>query len=148
MITFALFIWVTMKFIWPPVMAALAERQKKIAEGLAAAERGEHELMLAQKKVAEQIRETRVQAGKIIEEAKHRADQVIVEAQQRAREEGQRLLEVAQSDIAKEVQKAKKELQQQVATWAVAGAERILAQKIDVAANDALLKNLINDIEK
>src|SRR3989338_9394725 len=92
MLTFAVLIWVTMKYIWPPVIKAMEERQKKIAEGLAAAERGKHELELAHRKVAEQLRDAKTQAAEILEQAGHRANAMMDDAKEQARHEGARLI--------------------------------------------------------
>lgn len=146
MITFALFVWFTMKYVWPPLTKALAERQKRIAEGLAAAERGVHELKLAQDKAAKQLREAKAQAALIVEQANKRAGQIIDEAKAQAREEGQHLFHLAKADIAQELQSAKQQLRGQIASIAVVGAERILGRHIDEALNNDLLEKLVTEI--
>ncbi len=147
MITFALFVWFTMKYVWPPITKALDERQKKIADGLAAAERGVHELQLAQNKAIECLRDARQQAAEVLDQANKRAAQIMDEAKVTAREEGQRLITVARADITREVEMAKQELQQQVGIIALQGAEKILARQIDAAANQDILAALIQQIQ-
>jgi len=135
-----------MKFIWPPVIKALEDRQAKIAEGLASGERGERALELAEHKVIEQLRDAKLQAAEIIEKANHRGSQLIDEAKVKAREEGLRLLELAREEVQQEVNSAKQALRQQVAGIAIAGAEKILNRNIDEAANRDILDNLIKEI--
>jgi F-type H+-transporting ATPase subunit b len=146
MITFALFVWFTMKYVWPPIMKALADRQNKIAEGLAAAERSVHQLELAKHKIAEQLREAKGQAAEILEIANRRSAQLIEEAKKNARDEGERLIVLAQAEIVREVETAKQHLRKQVADIALAGAEQILGQHIDAKANQDLLAKLINEL--
>lgn len=146
MITFALFVWFTMRFVWPPLTKMLDERQGKIADGLAAAERGHRELELAQHRITEELREAKLQTNEIIEQAHRRANQIVDEAKAQAVEEGNRLAKLAQEDIAQEVNRAREDLRQQVAALAVAGAERILQREIDTAANETLLKDLVKEL--
>jgi F-type H+-transporting ATPase subunit b len=126
MIAFALFTWFCMKYVWPPMMAALTERQKKIAEGLDAASRAEHDLELAKQRVVEQLREGKDQAAAIIEQANRRGISIIEEAKEQARREVDRIKEGARAEIEQELMQAKEALRTQVAKLAVAGAERIL----------------------
>ncbi len=146
MITFTLFIWFTLKFVWPPITKALANRQAKIAEGLAAAERGEKSLELAQQKTTERLREAKHEASHILDQANHRANDIIEAAKSKAREEGERLLGLAQQEIVQEVAQAKQNLRERVALLAVQGAERIIEKEIDSAANQALLDDLIETL--
>ena len=146
MITFAIFVWFTMKYVWPPITKALDDRQKKIAEGLAAAERGQHDLQLAQHKVVEQLKEAKHHAAEMLEQANKRADQIIEEAKATARAEGQRLAALAKADIANEVENAKQELRKQVGMIAIQGAEKILKRHIDTAANQDIVAALIKQI--
>lgn len=143
MITFILFIWFTMKYVWPPITKALADRQVKIAEGLAAGERGEKALELAKEKTTQQLREAKKEASHILDQANHRANEIIEAAKVKAREEGERLIALAQQDIVQEVLQAKRTLREQVAHLVVQGAEKIIAKQIDKAANQALLDDLI-----
>lgn len=146
MITFAIFVWFTMKYVWPPITKALDERQKKIADGLSAAERGVHELELAQNKAAEYLREAKVHAADIIEQANKRASLVIEEAKRKGFEEGQRMILLANDEIAREVESAKQVLKQQVATLAIQGAEKIISKNLDTAANQVLIDDFIKQI--
>lgn len=146
MITFMIFVGFTMKFVWPPITKALADRQAKIADGLAAAERGKQELELAQQKAVEKLRKARMEASDIIETAQRRASQIVEAAKQDAEQEGKRILEHAQAEIVRELQQAKQALREQVATVAVSGAEKILQRNIDTAANKDILDSLIEEI--
>lgn len=146
MLVFAVFVWFTMKFVWPPLVKALHERQEKIADGLAAAERGRRELELAQHRAKDEMKLAKVQSAEIIEKANRRASQIIDEAKDDARTESMQLAKIAQEHIAQEVNRAKDVLRKQVATLAVAGAEKILMREIDEQANHALLDNLIKEI--
>src|SRR5690554_6139944 len=110
MISFALFVWFCMKFVWPPVTQAMRERQAKIAEGLDAANRAERDLELAQEKATSQMRESKEQAAEIIENANKRENQIIVEAKEAAKAEGAGLLAAAKAEVEKEVNVAKKTL--------------------------------------
>lgn len=145
-ITFALLVWVIMKFVWPHVIKAMEDRQAQIAAGLAAAEKGVYELEVSQHKAAEQVRDAKIQAADILEQANKRAGRIIDEAKERAREEGNRLLAIAQADIEQEVQTAKQELRKQLGVIAVSGAEKILQRHIDTTADHDLLQQLITEI--
>lgn len=145
-ITFAVFVWFCMKFVWPPIMAALQERQKKIADGLAAAERGAQEQHLAEKAAAEKLAAAKLQASEIINQAQKRASEIIDEAKSDARSEGDRLVAAAQSEIEQEVHRAKETLRQQVAGIAVAGASKVLEREIDEQAHADILDKLVTEI--
>ncbi|MGQ0656925.1 MAG: F0F1 ATP synthase subunit B [Chromatiales bacterium] len=138
-ITFFLFVWFCMRFIWPPLMRALAERRRKIADGLAAGERGKLDLELAAQRSAEVLREAKQQASEIIAHAEKRGAELIEEARAGANMEGERLLAAAKADIAQEVSRAKEALRGQVAALAVAGAEKILRREVDAKAHSDLL---------
>lgn len=142
MIAFAFFVWFCMKYVWPPLTAALAERQKKIADGLEAAERAEKDLELAQARATEQLKQAKVEASGIIEQANKRASQIVDEAKDQAREEGKRLIAGAQAEIEQEINRAKEHLRTQVASIAVAGAEKILEASIDESAHAELTEKL------
>ena len=145
-ITFAVFVWFCMKFVWPPIMSALTQRKEKIAEGLAAADRGKHEQELAQKKAAEKLHEAKQQAAEIISRAEKRAAEIIEESKHEAREEGERLVAAAQAEISQEVNRAKEVLRGKVVEIATAGAGRILKRELDATANDELIKDLVAQI--
>lgn len=146
MLVFAAFVWFTMKFVWPPLSKALEERQDKIADGLAAAERGRRELELAQHRVKDELKQAKAQASEIIEKANRRAAQMVDEAKDDARLEAQKLAKVAQDQITQEVNQARSALRKEVAALAVAGAEKILKREVDESANSSLLDNLIEEI--
>ena len=146
MLVFVIFIWVTMRFIWPPLMKALETRRKTIADGLAAAEEGKKALELAEIKAKEQLTEAKTQAAHIIEQANQRASHIIDESKTRAREEGDHLLQLAKGEIEQEYNAAKEKLMKQVSSIAVAGAERILQHEVDKASNDRLVDELVSEI--
>lgn len=146
MLVFAVFVWFTMRFVWPPLVKALEERQEKIAEGLAAAERGRRELELAQHRAKDEMKQAKVQSSEIVEKANRRAAQILDEAKDAARSEAQKLAKMADEHISQEVNRAKDGLRKQVAALAVAGAEKILVREIDEQTNHALLDNLIKEI--
>lgn len=142
-ITFLVFVWFCMKFIWPPIMAALEERKGKIAEGLAAADRGRHEQELAQKKATETLYEAKQQATEIINRGEKRGAEIVEEAKVEAREEAERIKAAAAAELEQEVNRAREALRGQVVSIATAGAGRILKRELDASANDELLKDLV-----
>ncbi len=142
MITFALLVWFTMKYVWPPIMQALEERKKRIAEGLAAAERGQHEMGLAEKRASGLLREAKDQAADIVGLAQKRAGELVEESKLSAREEGERIVTAARTDIDREVQKAREGLRQQVAELAVEAAEQILRKEVDRGRHSEIIDNL------
>ena len=132
--------------VYHAICLALHERQEKIADGLAAAERGRRELELAQHRAKDEMKQAKAQAAEIVEKANRRASQIIDEAKDDARTESVQLAKIAQEHIVQEVNRAKDVLRKQVATLAVAGAERILMREVDEKANHTLLDNLIKEI--
>lgn len=145
-ITFSVFVWFTMKFVWPPLMRAMEERRKKIADGLAAAEQGKKELELAQIKVKEQLTEAKTEAARIIEQANQRAHHIVEESKQKARIEGDRLIKLAKDEIEQEYNTTKEQLMEHVSDLAVAGAEIILRREVDKKSNDRLVDELVSEI--
>ncbi|WP_330924983.1 F0F1 ATP synthase subunit B [Candidatus Sororendozoicomonas aggregata] len=141
-IAFAFFVWFCMKYVWPPLMQVLNDRQKKIADGIAAAKRAEQDLALARDKSTAKLREAREQAQIIIDQANKRATQIVDEAKQQARVEGDRLKAAAEAEIEREASLARQALRNQVAALAVVGAERILGEQVDQAANSKLVDDL------
>jgi len=139
--------WVTMKFIWPPLMAAIEERQRKIADGLAAADKGEKSLAEAQSAAAEIVKEARGQAGKIVDQANRRSNEMIDEAKSTASNEGARLIGEARSEVALEKGRLRDQLRGEVGSLAVAGAARILGREIDAKAHADLIEQLAREIE-
>lgn len=145
-ITFAFFVWFTMKFVWPPITKALDERQNKIAEGLAAAERGEKELELARYKAVQDLKEAKLQAAEIIDKAQKRAAHLLDEAKQAAQTESARLIQVAQEQIEQEMNQAKDSLRKQVSKLAIAGTEKILEREVNEQTHQAIFDKLVQEI--
>jgi F-type H+-transporting ATPase subunit b len=146
MISFAILVWFTTKFIWPQLNGAIEERQKKVAEGLAAAERARAELKDADAKVAAEIKQARVQSTDIIDKAQAQANAIIEKARVEATEEINRLKTQAQDEIATMAQRAREQLREQVGSLAIKGAEKIVQREIDPAAHKALLDQLAAEI--
>ena len=145
-ITFFVFVWFVMKFIWPPLINALNERKKKIADGLAAAEHGKHEQELAEKRAKERLLEAKQQANDILEQARKRANEIVDEAKGAAHEEGERIKAAAQAEIDQEINRAKEQLRGQVSAIALAGAEKVLKKEIDAKAHSQVLDDLVAQI--
>ena len=145
-IAFFFFTWFCMKFVWPPVIEALRERQKKIADGLDAADRASRDLELAQEKATQALREGKEQAAAIIEQANKRANQIVDEAKEQAITEGSRLKDAAQAEIEQEKNRAKEALRAEVATLAIAGAEKILGKVVDSKASAELVDKLAAEL--
>jgi F-type H+-transporting ATPase subunit b len=145
-ITFAIFIWFTVKFVWPPLQRAMEARQKTIAEGLAAAERGRLDLQAAAKRANEMMGEAKQQVQEIIAQADRRAAQIVEEAKGAAKAEGDRLLAGARAEIDQEFSRAKEALREQVAALAIAGAEKILRREVDAKAHANLLSQLKQEL--
>ena len=145
-ITFALFVWFCMKFIWPPVMGALEARRKEIADGLAAAERGQHEQELAEKRAAEHIKDAKGQASDIIAQAQKRANEIVDEAKGDARTEAERIKAGADAEIEQEINRAREHLRQEVVTLAISGAEKILKKEVNKDAHASSLNELATQL--
>ena len=145
-IAFAIFVWFTAKFVWPPLMTAIENRQKAIADGLAAAEKGKLELANADKKTTEVLGEARGRANEIISSAEKRAAQMIDEAKVAARSEGDRIVSGAKAEVDQEVFRAKESLRAQVAALAVSGAEKILRREVNAQAHADLLTQLKQEL--
>ncbi len=146
MLVFFVFGWFTMKFVWPPLTKALDERAKRIADGLAAAERGNATLKDAMVRFQQIEADARTRAQEIIAQTEKRANTIIEEAKAAAKDEGERLISSAKAEIASEVQRAKDELRDQVAQLAVAGAEKILRREIDTKAHAELLAQMRQEL--
>lgn len=146
MITFIVFILFTMKFVWPPIKKAMDEREKRIADGLASADRGQHELELGKKKAAETIREAKQQAAEIIEQANRRSAEIVDEAREEGRRAADRERANAEVQIEQEVNQARTELRKQVSELAIQGASRILEREVDAKAHGAMLKKLADQL--
>ena len=146
MLSFAVFVWFTMKFVWPPIVKAMEERKAKIAEGLAAAERGQHEQELAEKRAKESLHEAKRQAAEIKNNAEKQAALIVEEARDKAKEEGHRQLLAAQAEIEQETNKAREVLRAKVAELAVLGAEKILRKEIDANAHRDIVESVARQI--
>ncbi|MBB1313228.1 MULTISPECIES: F0F1 ATP synthase subunit B [Aliivibrio] len=141
-IAFALFVWFCMKYVWPPIMEAIEERQKKIADGLSAAERAAKDLDLAQANASDQLKEAKRAATEIIEQANKRKGQILDEAREEALTERQKILTQGEAELETERNRARDELRKQVATLAVIGAEKILERSINLEAQKDILDNI------
>lgn len=146
MIFFAGFVLFCMKFVWPPIMNALNEREKKISDGLAAADRAGKDLGLAQEKAKKELREAKLQASELIDQANKRSSQIIDEAKEIARQEGERLIAAAHGEIEQEKNRVKEALRSELAAIAVAGAEKILGSTIDASKHGELLNKLAAEL--
>lgn len=145
-IAFFLVAWLVMKFGWPHIIAAIEERQAKIAEGLAAADRARQELADADARVADEIRKARAEAAAILDKAQQQANQIVEKARNDAIVEATKQKAIAAADIEAQAHKAREELRTQVASLAVAGAQKILKREIDANAHKALIDQLVAEI--
>ncbi|MEI7614521.1 MAG: F0F1 ATP synthase subunit B [Betaproteobacteria bacterium] len=143
---FFILAWFTMKFVWPPIMKALDERATKIAEGLAAAERGRHSLDLAAKHSAETVREGKEKVADLLAQAEKRALQIVEDAKLQAKIEADKVVLGAKAEIEQEAARVKESLRERVAELAVAGAEKILLREIDVKAHGDMLAAIKKDL--
>ncbi len=146
MLTFAVLVWFIKAVLWEPMLKMLDERKKRIAEGLAAAERGQHEKELAEERAKAALREAKQQAAEIIAQAQRRANEIVDEAKAQARAEGERLLAAARAEIDQEVVQAREALRKEVARVAVEGARKIVAKEIDPATHARVLEELAAEI--
>ena len=145
-ISFIIFVYLCMKYVWPPLTAALAERQKKIAEGLDAADKATRDLEAAQQSVEAELQKSKAQAAELIEQANKRANQIVDEAKTAAQTEGDRIKAAAAAEVEQEVNRAKEALRAQVAALAVAGAEKILGASVDVNNHQELVDKLAAEL--
>ena len=146
MITFAVLVWVTMKFVFPGLNAALDERAKRIADGLAAADQGKASMADAEKRVAAELADAKAQGQKFISDAEKRAQLVADEVKANAQAEAARIIAQAKADADQQVTKAREELRGQVAGLAVKGAEQILKREVNASAHADLLKQLATEL--
>jgi len=142
-ITFIFFVMFVMKFVWPPLVTALEERKKMIADGLAAAEKGKHDGELAKQRVLDTLKDAKAQAQDIINLAEKRASEIVEESKDNARAEGERIIAAANAELEQEVNRAREQLRGQVVSLAVSGASKVLKREIDEKANEDLLKDLV-----
>lgn len=146
MLAFAALIWLVATKIWPPLLNAIEERQKKIAEGLAAADNGQKALAEAEERANDELKAARSKANEIIEQAHQRANQIVEAARHDAIEEGTRQKAIVEADIAASANRAREDLRKQVSALAVSGAEKLIRREIDPAAHRALLDELAAEI--
>lgn len=142
MMTFALLVWFTMKYIWPPLFNALEERKKKIAEGLAAAERGQEEMFLAEKKAKGLLKTAKDQSSEIVTLAQKQANEIVEASKSTAKKEGDRLILAAKAQIDQEVQQSKDSLRKEIAALAVSAAEQILTAEIDKTKHQEIVEKI------
>jgi F-type H+-transporting ATPase subunit b len=145
-IAFLVLIVFTIKFVWPPLLTAIETRQKEIADGLAAGEKGRAELEQSSKRAAETLTEAKQKAAEILALAEKRASQIVEEAKGNAKAEGERIIHGAKAEIDQEINRAKESLRQQVSTLAIAGAEKILRKEIDAKAHAEILTSIANEL--
>ena len=145
-VTFIIFVWFCMKFIWPPIMNALNERRKTISDGLAAAEQGQREREKGQMDANELVEEAKSQAQEIIARAEKRGAEVVADTKNEARNEGERILNAARGEIEMEANRAREQLRVQVAQLAISGAEQILAKEVDAKTHEKMLSNLADSL--
>ncbi|MCH7537172.1 MAG: F0F1 ATP synthase subunit B [Proteobacteria bacterium] len=145
-IAMIVFVWFCMKLIWPPILAALEERQKQIEEGLAAADRGQESLVKAAAEADEIVNEARQQATGILDQAHARANDIVAEGKAGGVKEGERQLDAAKLEIEQEANRAREELRGQVSAIAIASAEKILRREIDSKAHDDILGKLAQEL--
>jgi F-type H+-transporting ATPase subunit b len=146
-VAFSVFIWFTIKFVWPPLLRAIEERQKQIADGLAAGERGKKELELASQKSSDALKDSKQRATEIITQAEKRAAEIIEEAKDNAKVEGERILTGAKAEIDHEVFAAKEALRRQIAELALAGASKILRREVDAKVHADLLASIEEELK-
>lgn len=146
LISFMLFVWFCMKFVWPPLINAIEARQKKIADGLADADRAAKDLELAQSKATEQLKDAKAAANEIIEAANKRKNQIVDEAKTEADAERAKIIAQGKAEIEAERNRVKEELRKQVAALALTGAEKILERSIDEAAHSDIVNKLVAEI--
>jgi len=146
MITFALLVWFTMKYIWPPLFDSLEQRKKKIADGLAAAEKGQEQMHLAEKKATGVLKQAKEQSSEIVNLAQKRATEIVEASKDTAKKEGERLILVAKAQIEQEKQQAKEGLRKEVAALALRAAEQILSAEIDKTKHQDILSKISNQL--
>jgi len=146
MITFCLFVWFTMKFVWPPIHKALSERRAQIAEGLAAGERGQHEWMLAQQKAVAHLKEAKAEAAQLVEATQLQVERMLEEARKSATLETKRILEKATEEIARMEADLKLQLRTKLSTLVIAGAEKILSRSVDPSVHADFLHQLAEEL--
>ncbi len=146
MISFVVFVWFTMKYVWTPIMAALETRKQEIADGLAAAERGQHEQELARNRARDVLQEAKSQAAEIVTQAQKRATEIVEESKDNAQAEGARILTAAKAEVEQEAVRAREQLREKIAELAVAGASKILEREVDVKTHKDIVETVAKQI--
>ena len=146
LIAFTIFVIFCMKYVWPPISGALADRQKKIAEGLDAADKAARDLETVKSQIKDELKQARSQATELLEQANKRSSEIVKEAQDKARAEAEKIMASAQAQIAQDAARAREVLRADVAQLAVVGAERVLGASVDQAAHKKLLAELANEL--
>lgn len=146
MLTFMVLIWFIKAVLWEPMLNMLEDRKQRIADGLAAAERGQHEQTLAEERAKDSLKEAKQLAAEVLAKAERRAGEIVDEAKETAREEGDRIKIAAQAEIDQEVNRARETLRKEVSNVALQGAEKILGKEIDAAAHSKVLDDLVAQI--
>ncbi len=146
MITFTLLVWFTMKYIWPPLFESLEQRKKKIAEGLAAAEKGQEEIQLAEKKAKSLLVQAKEESANIVNLAQKRANALVEESKENAKKEGERLILAAEAQIEQAIQQAKEALRTEISVLALSAAEQILGAEIDKTKHKEILGKVSNQL--
>jgi len=143
---FALLIWFVNKFLWGPLTGMMAERQKRIADGLAAADKGRHDLELAEKRARELLHKAKNDSAEVLAQAERRAVEIVEEAKGAARAEGERIITGARAEIEQEANRAREKLRAEMVGLAVAGAEKVLGREIDAKTHGDILNQLVKQI--
>jgi F-type H+-transporting ATPase subunit b len=146
LIAFTIFVIFCMRYVWPPISSALADRQKKIAEGLDAADKAARDLETVKSQIEDELKQARSQVTELLEQANKRSSQIVEEAQDKARAEAEKIMASAQAQIAQDAAQAREALRADVAQLAVVGAERVLGASVDQAAHKKLLAELANEL--
>ena len=146
MIAFVVFVWFCMKYVWPPILGAMKEREDKISEGLAAADRASHDLELAKHEAVERLKEAKEEAAGIVDSANKRANQIVEEAKDAAVVEADRVKASAQAEIEQETNRAREHLRGEVAALSLAGAEKVLGAALDQNAHTELVDKLASEL--
>lgn len=145
-LTFAVLVWFINKYLWGPLTQLMDDRKKRIADGLAAAERGKHEQELAEKKAATYIKEAKEQAAEIVAQANKRASEIVEDAKNDAKAEAERMINAANAEIEQEVNRAKEQLRGQVVDISIAAASKIVKSEVDSKKHGDLLKDVVGQI--
>ncbi len=145
-ISFAVFVWFTMKFVWPLLLKQMQDRETRIADGLAAADKGQQALVDAEKRRAELVDQGKHQAADIVNQAQKRGDEILEESKSHARSEAERLIQAAKAEIDRERSQARENLKREVAVLALAGAEQILLREVDKNAHNEILAKVSSEL--